>query len=181
MATDIRVIGDEELMQWFKGMDEAISGAVLVNALKAGGLPIQNAAKQKVRKKTRNLSRSIHMEVEQSTAKNATVSIGTDVEYAAIHEFGGTITPKTGRYLAIPASSEGEQYIQPSNFPRRLHFLPGAGGGVLLDDDDVVHYILRTSVTIPASPYLRPAADEKEDEAVRAIAAALKTQMDRVK
>lgn len=52
-----------------------------------------------------------------------------DIAYARIHELGGVIKPKRAKALAIPN--------------------PNEPGGV----------ILVKSVTIPARPYLRPAAD----------------------
>ncbi|RVQ76117.1 phage virion morphogenesis protein [Sinorhizobium medicae] len=54
-----------------------------------------------------------------------------DIAYARIHELGGTIRPKVAKALAIPD-------------PKR------AGGVILVQ-----------SVTIPARPYLRPAADKE--------------------
>ncbi|RVI59102.1 phage virion morphogenesis protein [Sinorhizobium medicae] len=54
-----------------------------------------------------------------------------DIAYARIHELGGTIRPKTAKALAIPN--------------------PKKAGAV----------ILVQSVTIPARPYLRPAADKE--------------------
>lgn len=54
-----------------------------------------------------------------------------DIAYARIHELGGTIRPKTAKALAIPD--------------------PKKAGRV----------ILVQSVTIPARPYLRPAADKE--------------------
>lgn len=54
-----------------------------------------------------------------------------DIAYARIHELGGTIRPKKAKALAIPD--------------------PKKAGGV----------ILVQSVTIPARPYLRPAADKE--------------------
>lgn len=62
--------------------------------------------------------------------------IGTDLEYAAIQEFGGTITPKNGSALRFPVD----------------HHNGGYG---------MTEWVTVASVTLPAQPYLRPAFDNK--------------------
>lgn len=71
----------------------------------------------------------------------AEAEIGTNLEYARIQEFGGTIVPK-GQFLRW-VNDAGEE-------------------------------VFARSVTIPARPYLRPAFDMKEREAVDAMAAVLR-------
>lgn len=85
---------------------ESIAEENLVTAAKAGGLIVQNAAKEKSPKRTRTLSRSIHMEVVESSRYKVEIAIGTDVAYAAIHEFGGVITPKQAKVLAFEIGGE---------------------------------------------------------------------------
>lgn len=72
---------------------------VAETALKAGALPIQNAAKRKAPKKTGTLSRSIHTEAVEEVGTLGAVKIGTDVIYARIHEYGGVIKPVHARML----------------------------------------------------------------------------------
>lgn len=179
--SDVKIIGEPELIEWFGKLSSEVSQGVLVDAAMAGGLPIQNAAKEKAPRRTRNLSRSIHEEVAEQTAQYVEIAIGTDLEYAAMQEFGGVVKPKNVKYLAIPLTEEGRQYVSPRDFPRELHPVFGrSGSGVLVDKSGTAHYALRKSVIIPAHPYLRPAADEQEDAAVSATGQVLKTQLDRI-
>lgn len=164
--TDSVVIGKEELARKFRSMSEAAQGASLVSVVRAGGLIILDAAKDNVKDqgliRTRTLSRSLHEEVVEQSKDQAAVEIGTNLEYAAIHEFGGTIKPKSAKYLAIPVGSY-------TGSPRKYGDLrvrkTASGNLVLVDAGNKVQYVLKSSVEIPARPYLRPALDEHGDEA----------------
>jgi HK97 gp10 family phage protein len=172
--TDV-VIGDEELLRKLRSMSEAVQGASLANAAKAGGMVILNAAKDNIQKqgliRTRNLSRSLHEEVMEQSKDRAVVEIGPNREYAAIHEFGGVIRAKTARYLAIPVGNY-------TGSPRKYSDLHArktkAGGLILVDANGNLQYVLKASVEIPARPYLRPALDEHKEEAAMEVGEALK-------
>ena len=69
---------------------------------------------------------------------------GEDVKYAAIHEYGGTIYPKRGKYLRFPVSDDA---FTPVGVSR------GEGGSLWASVE---------SVTIPARPYLQPSIDDIE-------------------
>ncbi len=181
-SVKVTVTGMSDLKKALEALGEAATGKMLAQAALAGALPIQNAAKEKSPKRTRTLSRSIHTEVEKEGETLAEVVVGTDVEYAAIQEFGGTITPKNTKYLAIPLTSAAERYGSPRNYPVRLIPVIRGGEGVLIDvvDYEAV-YALKKSVTIPARPYLRPALDESVEAVKSAISRALKQQLEAVK
>ena len=125
----------------------------------AGALPIRNAAAEGAPKKTRTLSRSIHIgrHTELSpgfssgegysdiggpapTRNEVELHIGTNLVYAAIHEFGGVITPKKAKALSFEIGGE---------------------------------LIFAKSVHIPARPYLRPAFDTNLEKAKSEIAVVL--------
>jgi HK97 gp10 family phage protein len=158
MAVHATLEGLPELKKQLSKMSDAIAADALAKAATAGALPIQNSAKDKAPKKKRVLSRSIHTEVTESDRDHATVEIGTDVVYAAIQEFGGTITPKHAAHLAIPMTDRAASY-PPRSFPGKLH----VQGKCLADEMGQPQYALATSVTLPAQPYLRPALDENKD------------------
>lgn len=174
------MIGEKELVARLKQLSDEVAGQNLVTAVQAGADIVQNAAKQKSPKKTRTLSRSIHQEVLESSRERAVVGVGTDLPYAKIHEYGGVISPKKGRFLAIPVSDEAKTCVSPRNFQRKLHARVKGGSGVLLDADNVVHFALVTSATIPAKPYLRPALDENKDKALSVIGDAVTKLMEKV-
>lgn len=61
---------------------------------------------------------------------------GTNLVYAATHQFGAVITPKRGKFLAIPASIEAQRAGSPRNFPNakvRLGWKIGTKGGVIYE------------------------------------------------
>ena len=93
-------------------------------------------------------------------------SLGSDmVPYAAIHEFGGIITPKKAKWLAIPL-----QNIASGKSPREfqdLVFVPSKNNrntAFLLSEEmsnagreDLAVFMLRKFVNMPARPYVEPA------------------------
>lgn len=160
MADDL-VFGKEELIAKFRQLSDAVKGEALVVVVQAGGSVVVNAAKDNIKEqdliRTRNLSRSVHQQVVESTPERAAVEVGTNLEYAAIHEFGGTIQSKQGKYLAVPVGSRRGSPMNQSD----LRLRKTAGGNlVMVDEGGTVQYVLKRSVEIPARPYLRPAADE---------------------
>lgn len=179
MADNV-VIGRDELMRKFRAMGEAVQGATLANAARAGGLVILNAAKDNVKKqgliRTRTLSRSLHEEVVEQGKDRAAVDIGTNLEYAAIHEYGGTIRAKTSKYLAIPI---GDRIGSPRKYSDLRVKKTGKGNLLLVDGSGKAQYVLKASVVISARPYLRPALDEHGDEAQHEMGSAFKTLIEK--
>ncbi len=174
MAEEI-VIGKEALIRKFRKLSEISQGMSLAKTAQVGGLVILNAARQNVKDqdliRTRTLSRSLHQEISMQGPSMAIAEVGTDVEYAAIHEFGGTIRAKTAKYLAIPV---GNYRGSPLKHPRLKIRITNAGNLVMVDPSGRVQYVLKTSVEIPAQPYLRPAFDEHKGEAIDDMGKAFK-------
>lgn len=170
--------GDKDLIAKLNKLPEAVGGKALGQAALAGGMPILNAAKDKAPKKTRTLSRSLHEELTESTPTRAVVEIGTDLEYAAIHEFGGVIKPKNAKNLAIPLTSAARSVSSPRDMTG-LKFIKAGSTKLLVDAEGEAQFVLKDAVTIPARPYLRPAFDEKQTEAQRDLAEALATLIDK--
>lgn len=90
----------------------------------------------------------------KATAKDLTVS--SNLIYAGVHQFGARITPKKGKFLAIPATKEASRAGGARRFRSPLHAIINrrGTGGVLLDSQDVVQYYLTKEVTVPARPFL---------------------------
>lgn len=106
--------------------------------------------------------------------------IGTNVRYAAIHQFGGVIVPNKGRALAIPLTREAEAAGRARNFPRPLALVweKGSDHGFLVEEQGgrakkgfrartILHYLLVRKVTMPARPYLGSSARDREETATR--------------
>lgn len=174
MADSI-VVGKEELIRKFRSLGESVQGMSLARAAQAGSLPILNGARDNIKDKglirTRTLSRSLHIEVSMEGATRAVAETGTNIEHAAIHEFGGTIRPKANKYLAIPV---GTYKDSPRNHPQLKLRKTGNGNLVLVSPTGTVQYVLKPSVEIPARPYLRPAFDEHQAEAIEDTGKAFK-------
>lgn len=151
MAGAVRseVLGGRELRRALAALDAAAAEQMLRVAVKAGALPIENAAEQRAPKKTRTLARSITTAIvaDRDSAEATIGPSGSATAYAAQKEFGGTITAKNA-----PA----------------LHWVDAHGA----------HHFAK-SVTQPAQPYLRPAWDENVDGAVKKMQAVLKVQIER--
>lgn len=82
------------------------------------------------------------------------LAYGTNLEYAAIHQFGGIIKPNRAKKLTIPLTREAAKYA-PREFPRKL-FVP-RGKKILAESRMkrlVAHYALVDSVEIPARPFI---------------------------
>lgn len=84
--------------------------------------------------------------------------VGTNLEYAGIHQYGGTITPKKGKALTIPQTVQALRAGSPRNMPGLfLIWKRGARSGGLYSGQGGarnLQFLLVPSVTIPARPYL---------------------------
>jgi phage gpG-like protein len=105
----------------------------LVNGLKQAMLFAEGEAKKNLTGGPRNvktvsgyLRRSIKSTVDSSKLEG---SIGSDVIYAAIHEYGGTITAKKGPYLVFQANGS---WVKTSSvkIPERPYLRPALFGNV---------------------------------------------------
>lgn len=91
------------------------------------------------------------------------VVVGSNSPYAGLHQSGGTVRPRSGKYLAIPLTREAKR----AGSPRRmsgLQFRPSKGGraGVLVGVGGVAQYALVKSVTVPARPFVGVSAELAE-------------------
>ncbi|OGO04002.1 MAG: hypothetical protein A2Y91_03490 [Chloroflexi bacterium RBG_13_54_8] len=77
-------------------MADGLEAAVLV-----GAMLIRNDAVPRAPFLTGTLRRSIHTETIEKSAEQVVVSVGTDVIYAAIQEFGGLIEAKNAPNLVF--------------------------------------------------------------------------------
>ena len=135
----------------------------IMTALRKGAARVVREAKINVRQGlhktqpgTGALSRSLTM---QEVSGDLAMRVGTGMIYARIHEYGGVIRPVRARMLAVPITPEARKH-GPRQFPRPLFVVKGPKRAVLAEQDGdqmQVHYVLMSSVTMPARPYLRPA------------------------
>jgi hypothetical protein len=100
-----------------------------------------------------------------------------EVKYAASHEYGATIRPVRGKFLAIPVgpalTGAGVARFSPRDL--QLRFIATRSGGILVLKTEqrtaggrlkrggavgTPYFVLVREVTIPKRPYLRPALED---------------------
>ena len=117
MSKGVKVI---KLDDRFKEVIAAASGDNILKALLAGGEVVRNHAKLNIQAQklvdTGNLLGSISVQEGTTGKTDATVEIGTNVEYAAIHEFGGAIhqTNAWGKGITQTIHIPARPYLRPS-------------------------------------------------------------------
>ncbi|GAK01504.1 hypothetical protein JCM19055_4676 [Geomicrobium sp. JCM 19055] len=94
------------------------------------------------------------------------------VKIAGAHEFGVTITPKSGKYLTIPSHPKAKG--KSAGDFHDLFFIPTQKGNGLLakergKESFDVYFVLVKSVTIPERSYLRTGFDENIDDIMKKI------------
>lgn len=95
-----------------------------------------------------------------------TLEYGSNLNYAATHQYGATIFPQASKYLAIPLTKEAANTSGPRAWAgAELKFRPFGRdrGGFMYEKKPakrgkasaaINHYLLVSSVTIPARPFL---------------------------
>lgn len=144
--------GGRDLRRSLDKLDDAFRGKALLAAVIAGGLPIQNRAKENVHKVTGTLARSIH--------------IGGHPELA------GDFRPSEG-YADIGGASSSRDEAE-------IHIGTNVAYGRREELGFIGVDRLGRRYNFTGHPYLRPAFDEKRAEAEREIADALRAILRKV-
>lgn len=113
---------------------------------------------------------SIEAELEKLASKKIIVGVVADegshlAKVAAANEFGATIRPKNGKYLAIPLQPEFKGK-SPSDFPDGMFdFIPGKDWKTAkLVMNKVPCFLLVQKVVIPERAFIRTALDKRETQ-----------------
>ena len=180
--------GEKELLQKMDRLPPRIRQRVGERALLKSALLLEAHIKQNklsgqvLRVRSGRLRSSISHRLEP-IGQDLTARVGTNVVYARIHEFGGTITPKRAANLAIPTSLAKTPAGVPRYTARQLVANPGVGGfvrtffkhhklyGVTRSGKVRAAFILKKSLTIPQRSYMRTALRDKQQEIIQTIAA----------
>jgi len=105
---------------------------------------------------------------------------------AHAHEYGATIKPKKGKYLAIPLTKEAQAAGSPRAFSD-LYFVNAKGGNLLMVRDKKKHggktesetmYLLVKSVTLPERSFIRASFDAQQDELGSIVTKAMVKMLD---
>ena len=115
------VIGARETAGTFSRLAAQSPGSIRAG-LMAGGLLVQNDAKRRAPFKTGHLRRGITLEAIDDFAVKVGVDLAT-VPYARIHEFGGVIKPKNGKYLVFEINGQ-KVFAKSVTMPARPYLRP---------------------------------------------------------
>jgi len=119
----INLIGAESLMRKLAGKVEEYDGK-LEAAVTSAALIVENEARNKAPYKTGTLKRSVDHETVEKSSERVVVAVGTDLEYAAIQEFGGTIESKSG-YLVFQTEDGEWHSVSSVQIPAKPYLRPG--------------------------------------------------------
>lgn len=179
-TVNLKLEGAKELKQKLSHIESHMVNKATGTALQAGGLFLEAKTKLNIQSRglydTGNLINSIGIHGKQPDY----ILFGSaGVEYAAIHEFGGTIRPLRAKNLAIPANKTARKLGSPRKFSN-LRWIPGTVGKSYLVNDDGLQFTLVKSVTIPARPYLRPAYENNQAQLVMTITTVLRNEINKI-
>lgn len=119
-ALVIDITGEEEVARALHDAANRLSGAQLEAALVSGAQILVNGAKTRAPKLTTTLARSIHI-LSQSPRE---VSVGTNLVYAAMQEFGGEIYPVNRTYLRFEVGGDVIYTRGPVKIPAQPYMRP---------------------------------------------------------
>lgn len=168
----------------------------LAQALKKAALPVVRRIKEKMagpvlKHRSGDLSRSVTIGgVESNLQTRAlSISIGSNIVYARIHETGGTILPRRGTYLAIPLSAAqtptGKARFSPRNAPGPTFVARSKRGNLIifqkLSSGGIRPlFVLKRSVVIPKRPIWEPSLRESEQDIQTIFAQEIDTAVERL-
>jgi len=128
-------------------------------------------------------------EMEQKEIRVGIVGGKADSDILAIahaHEYGATIKPKKGKYLAIPLTKDAQAAGSPRAFSD-LRFVNAKNGKLLMVRDkkkrggkteSVAMYLLVKSVTLPERSFIRAGFDAQQKELGSIVTGAMVEMLD---
>ena len=160
-----------------KAMDESL---IIVKGQARRNVMTGGAAGLHVR--TGHLHRSIAHEGPRKKGRRIVGAVGSDIPYAPVHEFGGTITPKRTKFLTIPlpaaktpaGAGRGGARSFPNTFVRRSK----AGKLMIFQKIGkkriIPLFVLTKRVVVPKRPWLLPAVKMSVPRITKAITRRIK-------
>jgi len=119
-ALVIDITGEKEVARALHDAANRLSGQQMEAALVSGAQILVNGAKQRAPVLTGTLRRSIHILAQSSHE----VSVGTNLVYAAMQEFGGDVVPVNGTYLRFEIGGEVIFTRGPVHIPAHPYMRP---------------------------------------------------------
>lgn len=157
----VKIFGAKEVLKKLLEQPEKTNAALKL-AVRDTTVMLERTVKRLAPHKSGALMRSIMSSFKD---EGLTGFVGTNIAYAAIQEFGGTVTPRVARNLTIPLNRQAElttcrrfieahpkqTFFREKNGRLFLFFNPSKGA------PPRAMYMLVPSVKIKGRPYLRPA------------------------
>ena len=159
MKTSATITGGKELRAKLQKLSAAMRGPILERAAMDGALIMQREVQQKAPVDTGAYRSSIQAEAGKAAATSAEATVGTNAEQSFALEYGSGLHAEKG---------PREKYaIEPDE--KKALFWPGAAHPVFR----VMH------PGIEAQPHFRPGFDKAKDPATKAVASAIRRQIDK--
>lgn len=124
MSVSISVIGNDEVAAHLSAIGAGLAGAALGTAVEAGAQILLSAAQHNAPHKSGKLAQSIHISDVEVGAGGASVTVGTDLIYARIQEYGGTIYAKGGGWLVFQTDDGQWHKVKSVTLPARPYMRP---------------------------------------------------------
>ena len=146
MSFRTEIVGMDDFTRGMQSVMKALTPPNLADSLAAGGEVILHGVQENILEQELYKTGNLYDSVKVRKVNQYAVDILVDCEYGAVHEYGytGVITPKQRAFFWAKYSETSDTMWKA--------------------------LALSTSYTIPARPYVRPAVDEKMDEARLAVA-----------
>lgn len=175
----ITIVGGREaiakLEQMPQVMSRAMADAMRRSTMKVADRAVRQLRGNVLRVQTGRLWQSIQTVVSEDGSSGR---VGTNVEYAAIHEYGG----KTAPHLIFAPPGLALRFVNPKFVGPVLMNKKGAISRKARSGVVFTSWVVHPGATMPARPYLRPALADSKDDIRRffrgAVVKALKGQVD---
>lgn len=175
-----------------KATEEAMMYAMRRSVIRlADYIAEEKLSGKKLNVRTGNLRRSFQENKARKVQRRADGvigTVGTNVKYAKIQEYGGTIRPKKKKWLTVPIG----EALTPSGAPRGsardfkgTFFAWSRKGNLILFGQSPVGggkkivplFVLKKMVRIPGRAYMKPSLEELRDDIVKFFCADIKKQI----
>ena len=139
---NIKWAGDKALIKKLSAAQKLGDNPTRIGMLTVGAEVIRDKARQNVRKKlNRNATGNLEQAIVVKVINQYAVSVGPfGVVYAAIHEFGGIITPKRAKFLRFVIGNK-VIYTKYVKMPARPYMRPASQYGKRAATKAMVQYL----------------------------------------
>jgi len=120
-AINIQLQGEQALALALKRAEKAVSDDAIRTGLLAGAQIVKNDAKRRAPFKSGTLKRSI---TEKPRPAHLSISVGTNLPYAAMQEYGGTVRPKSKKFLKFDIDGKTIFTKGPVHIPAHPYMRP---------------------------------------------------------